>query len=192
MIPFTTAIPARFPKDIVFFSRNNTLFVAALERSEQNSQSSDSLVIYDNSFKEVTRIKIANGVKLTTFQLQNVSLIAVAENDTARENFNEKSAIYEFNSTNLLKLQTLNMHYASDVAIWKIHHEVFMSSAHFMTNRSGNISYEVESPIYKWKGGHFDLVQTIPTKGAKKMVPFKVGSGHFLAIANSQDNQGNV
>jgi hypothetical protein len=131
-----------------------------------------------------------NGVKLATVAAKNRTLIAVAENDAPKNKFHDKSGIYQFDAFGLVKIQSIDMHYASDIVMWRIHNDVYMSVAQFMSNKTGNIHYEIELPIYKWLGGHFDLVQIIPSKGATRVAPFVADNSHFLAIANFRDDRG--
>lgn len=90
----------------------------------------------------------------------------------------------------MIRIQSIGMNYANDVIMWRINDEIFMSVAQFMSNRSGNIHYKVEIPIYKWMGRHFDSMQTIHGTGAKKIVAFELNLNHFLAIANFRDDKG--
>lgn len=57
------------------------------------------------------------------------------------------------------------------------------------TNTSGEYSFESESPIYKWVGKHFDLLHTVKTYGARKVMAFTTGNSQFLSFANFQDNE---
>lgn len=59
-----------------------------------------------------------------------------------------------------------------------------------MTNQSGEISYEVNTPIYKLLGDYFDIVQYIKTYGAKRVATFKTGNSFFLATANAMNDNG--
>lgn len=115
----------------------------------------------------------------------------MAENENPKANFHNKSGIFRFNESGLSKIQFIDMHYAQDIAMWQIHDEIYMSIAQYMSNQTGKIQFELEIPVYKWKG-HFDLVQNIGTKGARTIRPFVVNHLNFLAVCNFRDNQGNT
>ncbi|XP_044255131.1 uncharacterized protein LOC123005441 [Tribolium madens] len=190
----SATIPVRFPLDLTLFEQNSHWHAAALESADVK-ENANYLVIFkfeNQTFNERARTPVKNGVKLATIDLGNSTLIAVAENDTSRDNFHNKSGIYQFDKARLSKIQSIDMHYANDITLWKIHDEVYMSFAQFMTNQSGHIQYEAKIPVYKWLGNHFDLVQNIASKGTRKITPFKVDHVNFLAIANFRDNQGNT
>ncbi|RZC40837.1 uncharacterized protein BDFB_005868, partial [Asbolus verrucosus] len=143
----------------------------------------------NQKFNEEARFPVRKGVKLTTVSLENTTLIAVAENDTSKHTFHEKSGIYQFSSSGLVKIQSIDMDYASDIVMWKMHNEIYMSVGQFMSNKTGNILYELEIPIYKWLGKHFDVVQSIKGAGVKKITPFTVNHLNFLAIANFKNDE---
>lgn len=70
------------------------------------------------------------------------------------------------------------------------HKEIYIAFAVERTNTSAEYSYESESPIYKWAGKHFDLLHTVKTHGARKVMAFITGNSQFLSFANFQDDEG--
>ncbi|XP_015834885.2 uncharacterized protein clos isoform X1 [Tribolium castaneum] len=179
----SATIPVRFPRDLTLFQHNSQWHAAALE-SPDVRESANYLVIFkfeNETFNERARASVRNGVKLATVASGNATLIAVAENDTSRDNLHNKSAIYQFDKGGLSKIQSIDMHFATDIALWKMHEEVYMS-----------IANSSQIPVYKWLGNHFDLVQNIASEGTRTITPFRVNQANFLALANFRDNEGNT
>lgn len=132
-----------------------------------------------------------NGLRVSTIDMNDYVLLTIAENPTSDDS-NQGSGIYTFDGNHLIRIQPIAMSYASDVNMWRINDDIYMSVAQFMSNKSGNIQYKVEIPVYKWMGRHFDSVQTINGTGVKKIVSFELNLNHFLAVANSRDDKGKV
>lgn len=63
-----------------------------------------------------------------------------------------------------------------------------MAVDQFMMEGSQGTKLEVDTPIYKWQGRHFDLIQFVGTSGALKISHFCVEDVHFLAVANSESD----
>ena len=182
----TATIPVRFPEDIQLFTQKSHNFAAALE-SPSVKESANYLVVFtnnNNTFTESARTRVVNGTKLAVINLDNSTLIAVAENGARKNNFHEKSGIYQFGGDGLVKIQSLDMHYARDVLFWKVHDEIYLAVAQFKSDRSG-----LEVPIYKWLGKHFDLVQRLGATGARKITHFVIDGASFLAVANFKNSE---
>lgn len=45
-------------------------------------------------------------------------------------------------------------------------------------------------PLYKWRGQHFDVVQTITGAGTTKITPFRIHNVAYIAIANTEPSDG--
>lgn len=72
-----------------------------------------------NDFVETIRAPIANGVKLDVHPARNATFIVVAEKTGAKEEFSKKTGVYAFDfKETLTRIQTLDVNYASDVALW--------------------------------------------------------------------------
>lgn len=67
---------------------------------------------------------------------------------------------------------------------------MFLAITLEMYQAEEEIIYEIDSPIYKWLGKHFDVVQHLRTYGARCITPFIIKNSHFLAVANFQNNHG--
>lgn len=63
-----------------------------------------------------------------------------------------------------------------------------MAVAQFMKEDAPGTRLEADTPIYKWQGRHFDLIQFIGTSGVLKISHFSVEDVHFLAVANSRSD----
>lgn len=51
-------------------------------------------------------------------------------------------------------------------------------------------TYETTTLVYKWLGGHFDIISQLNTYNAQKLAAFQVGNAHFLAVANGRNDRG--
>lgn len=63
-----------------------------------------------------------------------------------------------------------------------------MAVAQFMKESTLGTRFEAYTPIYKWQGRHFDLIQFIGTSGVLKVSHFSVDGVHFLGVANSKSD----
>lgn len=55
---------------------------------------------------------------------------------------------------------------------------------------SVHLIYEIEMPIYRWLGKHFDVMDSIPTSNPRKITAFTVNDLTYVAVANFQNNNG--
>ncbi|KAK5643847.1 hypothetical protein RI129_007692 [Pyrocoelia pectoralis] len=188
------SIKVQLPKDIHLFpyksEESEVWYGAALETAREG----DDLVIFkyvDRQFNEISRIPVRNGVSLATISIDGGVCIIVAENNTISDKVHNKTQVIKFipRTGQLINIQFLDAEYASDVALWREHNEIFMTVA---THMKGEYQYEVNQPIYQWFGRHFDQIDYIKTYGARKITPFIIGNSHFLAVANFQNNFGNT
>lgn len=51
---------------------------------------------------------------------------------------------------------------------------------------------ETKSVVYRWLGGHFDIVDNLAASDARKVVEFTIGSERFIIIANYRNKHGNI
>lgn len=58
------------------------------------------------------------------------------------------------------------------------------------TNTSGVVSYSADTLVMKWFGEYLDIVDRLPTTGARAVTAFAIGSTQYLAVANHVDNFG--
>lgn len=51
-------------------------------------------------------------------------------------------------------------------------------------------SEETKSIVYRWLGGHFDIIDQLPAVDARKIIEFAIGSDRFIIIADHKNEQG--
>ncbi|XP_074037516.1 closca [Leptinotarsa decemlineata] len=178
--------------DMVLFQQNSAWYVASLE---SNLMQPGKLIIrkYENdSFPIITEAEIWNGARIATFPSEPSTLIIVAENGTRSLGFEHRANIFQFTQKEELEtVQKIEMEYAVDVTIWEDKQNIFMSVAQFMKEGPNRMTFRVKNPLYKWRGKHFDMIQRVKTSGCRRISPFSIGGVHFVALANSQADEGN-
>lgn len=68
--------------------------------------------------------------------------------------------------------------------------EMFLAVCQQMQIRSNQTIYDTTTFVYKWLGGHFDIIQQLSTYNAQKIVINRIGNANFLAIANNRNDRG--
>ncbi|GLV35615.1 Anaphase Promoting Complex subunit 10, partial [Carabus blaptoides fortunei] len=162
-------IPVMFPKDIILFKHDfgstEVWYVATLQTSRINQKKFDYLVIYryeDEEYIDVAHVPVTNGEKLQAHTVRFTTYIVVAENHA---DFNQYpthgSGVYIFNADeSLSKIQTLEVSYPSDIAIWEDMNEIFMAITQKMTVSETGINYEGPN-------GEFILLVSCKDEGVK-------------------------
>ncbi|KAG5875471.1 hypothetical protein JTB14_016238 [Gonioctena quinquepunctata] len=177
--------------DVVLFQQNAGLYAASLEGNSNQSTKLRIRKDEGDSFALITETEIWNGVRIATFPLESSTLIIVAENGSRSDNFEHQANVFQFNPKQELEIvHKINMSHSSDVAIWEDKQNIFMSVAQFMKEGPGGMTSRVEMPLYKWRGKHFDIVQRLGTSRCTRISPFAIGDVHFVALANSQADEG--
>lgn len=68
--------------------------------------------------------------------------------------------------------------------------ETYAAIAISKNPESSTKKYETFSPIYKWKGDHFDKICTLPSYNPQAMDHFNLDSSMFIVVANFQNELG--
>lgn len=66
----------------------------------------------------------------------------------------------------------------------------YMVVASEFTNTSGELSYAADTLVYKWLGEHFDIIQRLPTSGARAVTAFTIDSNQYLVVVNHVNDLG--
>ena len=93
-----------------------------------------------------------------------------------------QSVVLKWSGQQFVKLQSFQTYGALDVKSFSVNGSTFLAFANY---RSGSGQHNINSPIYKWNGSHFVLLQSIPTRGAAALHPFMMCSQIFLGVANN-------
>lgn len=99
--------------------------------------------------------------------------------------YNIDSKIYKWNGTNFVEFQALPTNGAHDWEYFTIGADHYLAVANV---HNGSFDFNVNSKLYRWNGSSFVEFQSIPTIGGWTWEYFSIGSDHYLAIANFQDN----
>ncbi|XP_018568702.1 uncharacterized protein LOC108908983 [Anoplophora glabripennis] len=143
----------------------------------------------NDSFEEVASRGVSDGVGVAAFSLDTFTIITVVENSSGRQQFERQTNIMKFNAEEGLEVvQRINTSYSSHVEIWEQERSMYMAIAQYMKEGTSGTVLETYTPIYKWQGRHFDLIQFIGTAGVRKVSHFSVEGVHFLAVANSKSD----
>lgn len=67
---------------------------------------------------------------------------------------------------------------------------MFLAVSQQMQIKSNQTIYDTTTIVYKWLGGHFDIVQELPTYNAQNLAINIIGNANFLAVANKRNDRG--
>lgn len=204
-------IPVKSPKDIQLFqhftNQSKTWYAAALQDNDKlrifkhnvrySIQYSKVEILLNkksklkgHEFHQLHQRKVHAAVRLAVFTTPTTGTFIVVAENTTRSDFYEKTAVYRLAlNENLEKVQNLHIDYATDISIWSDTNEIFMGIVQqYKEAESKKLSCGAQSMIYKWLGGHFDMIQHINTTCAVRLTPFTIGKSRFIAIANQGDD----
>ncbi|KAL2080822.1 hypothetical protein ACEWY4_022675 [Coilia grayii] len=118
------------------------------------------------------------------FSIQGEAFLAVANHRRADNNHNIESVIYKWNAgTRLFEVnQTLQTSGAYDWEFFSVGHYHFLAVA----NTFDGDTTHINSTLYVWVAGRFQLFQHITTFGATDWEMFAIGGRVFLAVANGE------
>ncbi|XP_025829762.1 uncharacterized protein LOC108740183 isoform X2 [Agrilus planipennis] len=191
------SIGTSHPKDIKLFTHKKPdveeLYAVSLEVDVKNS--TRYLVIYrfiETKFSKIISRIIQTGYKLAVHTTPMFSVIVIIGEGEISEKLVEKPGVYVFDlEEKLTKIQGLDIPYASDVSLWVQNRNLFLGISRKMSlTQDKKINFEVYSPMYQWKGSHFDMVQKIKTYNAQKVLPFSIWDSHYLIYADRRNNKG--
>ncbi|KAM9343936.1 thrombospondin-type laminin G domain and EAR repeat-containing protein [Pholidichthys leucotaenia] len=169
------------------FTVGNKIFLAVANFKEAEPELS---VIYRWSrrrrrFVRFQTLQTHAAVDWEAFSIHNESFLVVANHRRARDsNHNIHSVVYRWNpNTQLFEVnQTLPTSGAYDWEFFTVGPYHFLAVANTFDGRTTIVN----SAIYVWVGGRFQLFQSIPTVGATDWETFQIDGRFFLAVANSQ------
>ncbi|XP_026274203.2 uncharacterized protein LOC113203634 [Frankliniella occidentalis] len=194
-------IPAKFPNDLVLFPRVEAgvkaWYAAALEADGEHPQTSlaNALVLYKlmgNRFLYQTRVPAFGASALAVQEIEGwVYLVASERMAQHRDKPQGGSILYRLslNGRTLVAVETLETTFPSDLAFWEYSGAHYLAVTTEFTNASGVFSFSADTLVYKWYGEHLDIIQRLPTSGAKAVTAFTIGSNQYLAVVNHINDQ---
>lgn len=193
-------VPAKFPNDVVVFSRAESggvvWYAAALEADAAYPQLTlaNALVLYKlmgNSFLEQTRVSTFAAATLAVQEIGGwVYLVAAERAAQHRDAPQGGSILYRLshNGRSLIPVETLETTNPSDVCFWSFNGATYLAVA----SEHSNASYAADTLVYRWFGEHLDIIQRLPTHGARAVSAFSIDTNQYLAVANHVDDQGDT
>ncbi|XP_034233832.1 uncharacterized protein LOC117640919 isoform X2 [Thrips palmi] len=198
----TFNIPAKFPNDVVLFSRmeagEEAWYAAALEADGENPQLSlaNSLVLYKlmgTRFLEQDRKVTFGGSTLSVQQIDGWTYLVAAERTSHLRAAPENGPILyrlSLDGKKLITVMTLQTHNPSDVFFWQFMNSHYLAVASEFTNTTQGLSFAADTLVYKWYGEHLDIVQRLRTSGAKAVTSFTIDSNQYLVVVNHANDAG--
>ena len=164
-----------------FFEIRNEQFLAISNSRDDSSYSINSFIYKWNSskFEKIQEIATEGVVSSETFAISNETFIAFANHFNAQKQWSVQSVVFKWSGQQFVKLQSFQTYGAADVKSFSDNGSTFLAFANL---RSGSGQHNINSPIYKWNGSHFVLLQSIPTRGAAALHPFMMCSQTFLGV----------
>jgi hypothetical protein len=97
----------------------------------------------------------------------------------------KNSEMYKWNGQSFDLIQYIPTHAPYASCYFEFDGEHFFTIANYRSGSSStSFSYDSQSPVYKWNGSSFDLVQSLSTGGAQDIISFNINNIQYLAIAN--------
>ncbi|KAK3919351.1 Thrombospondin-type laminin G domain and EAR repeat-containing protein [Frankliniella fusca] len=195
-------IPAKFPNDIVLFRRAeggvDSWYAAALEADGEHPQTSlaNALVLYKllgSRFLEQARVPAFGASALAVQDIDGWTYLVASERMAQhRDKPQGGSILYRLslNGRNLVPVETLETAFPSDLTFWEFSGSHYLAVATEFSQNSSGISWAADTLVYKWYGEHLDIIQRLPTSGAKAVTAFTIGSNQYLAVVNHIDDSG--
>ncbi|XP_054259510.1 uncharacterized protein LOC128984235 [Macrosteles quadrilineatus] len=189
------SLPSRFSKDIILFSpcspEENQLFAAAIETKPEETLQDTELVLYKyqgDDWAESHRVKAAGGQNIAVEHIQDSVYLVVAQKLADPD---LGSTVWRLvpGSDKLQFTHMLNTRLASHAIMWT---DAYTYAAVTISeNPAGSPKpYSTLSPVYRWLGSSFDMIDTLPTYNPRAIVQFNIRSSVFIAVANYQNDYG--
>ena len=142
----------------------------------------DSVIYQWNGKLFVVFQKIATkgATHFTFFKINGINCLAVANYYDDSTHF-IKSAIYKWSSGKFIKFQEMTTEGAMGCEAFEINNDTFVAFANYYNSQQ---KYSVQSTVFKWSGGHFVKLQSLPADGTYNVKSFNINGHTFLTFAN--------
>ena len=135
-----------------------------------------------NSFQKYQDLPTSGAVDVEQFTINGNQFLAFANSRNDTDGYNTESFIYKMNNfTGKFSLyQTINTRGAADMKYF------IMADKHYLAVANGGsvFKYRLNSTVYQWNGQEFVVFQNVATRGAWKLLFFKIGIEPFLSVVN--------
>ena len=103
----------------------------------------------------------------------------------AYANISHNSVIYRWNGKKFVAHQTLKGLGGRNFLFFKQHGKSYILRINFITGSRKSPKTALLSPLYEWKKGRFEWVQSIQTHGGVSAAQFRVDGQSYIGVANS-------
>ena len=167
--------------DIEYFTISNEHFLAEANYYE-GSHLKDSIIYKwnGNLFVVVQKIPTKGASHFTFFTINGNKYVAVTNHEDGSTR-SIKSVIYKWSGNQFSKFQEIATEGAMGSAVFIMNNNTFIAFANHYNSQK---KYSVHSTVFKWSGGHFVKLQSLPTFGAWDVKSFQINGHTFLAFAN--------
>jgi hypothetical protein len=128
-------------------------------------------------FKEYQVFKGDGGRAFEYFTIDNISYLAYA-------NIKSDSVIYQWNGKQFVKYQALQEAGGRNFTYFALDGKDYLLKVNFITGGRTNPQSALQSPLYKWVGNQFELVQNIPSFGGVCAHVYRYDDSFYLTFAN--------
>ena len=126
------------------------------------------------------KIPTKGAYRFTFLEINGQNYLTVANyHDTST--YSIKSVIYKWSNGKFNKFQEIPTEGAKGCSAFVINNDTFIAFANYYNS---NQKYAVQSTVFKWSGGHFVKLQSLPTYGAHGVNSVNINGHTFLAFAN--------
>lgn len=133
-------------------------------------------------FIEYQSILTTGGADMEVFNIAGNTYLAIA-NTWDGYTGNVLSRLYKWNGSLFAEYQSFATSMAADWEFFTIGEEYYLALAN---NGINNVTYDVDSKIFKWNGNYFVPFQSIPTRGARDWKYFSISGQSYLIVANHE------
>ena len=142
----------------------------------------DSVIYHWNGklFEVFQKIATKGGADFTFFMINGDKYLAVA-NYYDGSSYSLKSVIYKWSGVEFVKFQEIATEGTKGCTAFVISNDTFIAFANHYNSQK---KHSVMSTVFKWSGGHFVKLQSLPTYGAYDVKFFTINGHTFLAFAN--------
>ena len=171
------------------FVINNETFIAfANYRNSQQGYAAQSTVFKwsGNSFVKLQSLQTYGAINVESFNINGDTFLAYA-NEYNGSNNNIDSFIYKWDDSRFVLFQSIPTRRARAWNPFVMCGQTFLGVANYKDDSQGR---NTKSVIYRYSGQQFIQYQEISTQGARDMTSFEYNGHNYLAVANSQNNDG--
>lgn len=171
--PFQT-IPSKWGYGWIFFTLDNQHYLAFADHIGHST-------LYkwnSHQFAPFQEFNVDGGRAFDFFTIGKQHFLAFA-------NIKHDSQIYRWDGKQFTLFQTLAGKGGRSFAFFRNHNHYYLLLVKHILGSRDKPTTALQSPLYKWNGQQFEVIQTLPSFGAVKAHYFVMNDHSFLTLANS-------